>query len=185
MFENLGKQGSQTLQVLDLMKASSKDLAGIASRELSQVTESASGKYRRAIESLRASLATTGEEFLGVATKFLNAFTKVLDFFNHLPGPIKKAVTYLAGFTAVIGPIIMLTGVLANFFGYITKGIVSMRAFFQRAHGWKLLTPEIIAAQKASEFSKLSSGEKYILEQGFKFGAEFMINYNKNSNGSI
>ena len=46
-------------------------------------------------------------------------------------------------------------------------------------------TIESAAAQKASEFSKLSSGEKYILEQGFKFGAEFMINYNKNSNGSI
>jgi ribulose bisphosphate carboxylase small subunit len=44
---------------------------------------------------------------------------------------------------------------------------------------------EAAAARKASEFSKLSSGEQYILEQGFKFGAEFMIDYNKNSNGSI
>ena len=33
LFSNLGKQGSQTLQVLDLMKASSKDLANIAGRE--------------------------------------------------------------------------------------------------------------------------------------------------------
>ena len=40
-------------------------------------------------------------------------------------------------------------------------------------------------AIKASEFKKLSSGEKYILEEGFKFGVEFMINYNKNSNGTI
>ena len=151
LFNNLGKEGSQTLQVMELMNASASQLANIASRELSMVTESASGKYRRAIEGLRASLADVGEEFLGVATKFLNAFTKVLDFFNNLPEPIKKAVTYLGGFTAVIGPIIMLTGVLANFFGYITKGIVQLRAFFQRAHGWKMLTPEIIAAEKASQ----------------------------------
>jgi len=40
---------------------------------------------------------------------------------------------------------------------------------------------ETAAAQKASEFSKLSSGEKYILELGFKYGAEFMIDYNKES----
>lgn len=40
---------------------------------------------------------------------------------------------------------------------------------------------ETAAAQKASEFKKLSSGEQYILEQGFKFGAEFMINYNNKS----
>jgi len=47
LFENLGKQGSQTLQVLDLMKASSQELGALATRELGQVTESASGKYRR------------------------------------------------------------------------------------------------------------------------------------------
>ena len=57
----------------------------------------------------------------------------------------------MAGFTALVGPLIMLTGVLANFFGYITKGIVQLRSFFMRANGWKMLTPEIIAAQKAAE----------------------------------
>lgn len=156
LFNNLGKEGSQTLQVMNLMNASASQLADVAGRELSLVTESASGKYRRAIEGLRASLADVGEEFLGVATKFINAFTKVLDFFNNLPDPIKKAVTYLGGFTAVIGPIIMLTGVLANFFGYITKGVVSLRAFFQGQRGWKMLTPEMIAAEKAAQMVEKS-----------------------------
>jgi TP901 family phage tail tape measure protein len=151
LLNNLGKEGSQTLQVMELMKASTSDLAGIAERELGMITESASGKYRRAMESLKASLADIGEDFLPVATKLLNAASKILNFFSELPGPIKKAVTYLAGFTAVVGPLIMLTGVLANFFGYITKGIVQLRAFFMRASGWKMLTPEIIAAQKAAE----------------------------------
>ncbi|NDB63607.1 MAG: phage tail tape measure protein, partial [Nitrosopumilaceae archaeon] len=156
LFNNLGKEGSQTLQVMNLMNASASQLADVAGRELSLVTESASGKYRRAIEGLRASLADVGEEFLGVATKFINAFTKVLDFFNNLPDPIKKAVTYLGGFTAVIGPIIMLTGVLANFFGYITKGIVSLRSFFMGMRGWKMLTPEMIAAEKAAQMVEKS-----------------------------
>ena len=150
LLNNLGKQGSQTLQVLDLMKASTGDLASIASRELKMVTESASGKYKRAIEGLKAELADVGEEFLGVATKLISAATKILDFFTKMPDPIKKGLTFLAGFTALVGPLIMLTGLLANFFGYITKGVVQLRAFFQKANGWKMLTPEIIAAEKAA-----------------------------------
>ena len=150
LLNNLGKEGSQTLQVLDLMKASTEDLASVASRELKMVTESASGKYRRAVEGLKAELADVGEEFLGVATKFISAASKILDFFTSLPAPIKKALTFMAGFTALVGPLIMLTGVLANFFGYITKGVVQLRAFFMKAAGWKMLTPEIIAAEKAA-----------------------------------
>ena len=150
LLNNLGKQGSQTLQVLDLMKASTAELAEVASRELKMVTESASGKYKRAIEGLKAELADVGEEFLGVATKLIGAATKILDFFTKLPDPIKKGLTFLAGFTALVGPLIMLTGLLANFFGYITKGVVQLRAFFMKANGWKMLTPEIIAAEKAA-----------------------------------
>ena len=150
LLNNLGKQGSQTLQVLDLMKASTAELADVASRELKMVTESASGKYKRAIEGLKAELADVGEEFLGVATKLITAASKILDFFTRLPDPIKKGLTFLAGFTALVGPLIMLTGVLANFFGYITKGVVQLRAFFMKANGWKMLTPEIIAAEKAA-----------------------------------
>lgn len=151
LLNNLGKEGSQTLQVMELMKASTSDLAGIAERELGMITESASGKYRKAMETLKATLAEVGEDFLGVATKIINAASKILDFFTNLPSPIKKALTFMAGFTALVGPLIMLTGVLANFFGYITKGIVQLRAFFMRASGWKMLTPEIIAATKAAE----------------------------------
>ena len=149
LFENLGRQGSQTLQVMDLMKTSSQDLANVASRELSLVTESASGKYKRAIESLKASLAGIGEEFLKVQTFFINVTDSVVKFVNNLPGPVKTILTFVTGLTAVMGPIIMLTGVLANFFGYIIKGASHFRALFKGGEGWKMLTPEILAAQKA------------------------------------
>ena len=149
LFANLGKQGSQTLQVLDLMKASSADLANIASRELSQVTESASGKYKRAVESLKADLAGIGESFLKVQTFFIKVTDSIVKFVNHLPGPIKQVLTFVTGLTAIIGPVIMLTGVLANFFGYIIKGASHFRSLFKGGEGWKMLTPEILAAQKA------------------------------------
>jgi TP901 family phage tail tape measure protein len=149
LFSNLGKQGSQTLQVMDLMKASSQELAGVAGRELSMVTESASGKYRRALEGLKADLATMGEEFLKIQTFFVNVTDGILKFINKLPGPVKTILTFVTGLTAVIGPIIMLTGVLANFFGYIIKGASHFRSLFKGGEGWKMLTPEILAAQKA------------------------------------
>ena len=149
LFDNLGKKGSQTLQVLDLMKASTDELAQVAGRELAQTTESASGKYKRALESLKADLATVGEQFLGIATKLLNFADGIVNAFNKMPDPIKKMVTLLGGLTAVAGPIIMLTGVFANFLGYVMKGFAGIRAFFSHAEGFKLLTPEMKAASEA------------------------------------
>lgn len=149
LFENLGKQGSQTLQVLDLMKASSQDLAEVAGRELSQVTESASGRYKRALEGLKADLAVVGEQFLNINTTLINVVDKILQFVNNLPKPLKQFLSVAGALTAVAGPLIMLTGVLANFFGYILKGVSHMRALFKGGEGWKYLTPEMLAAEKA------------------------------------
>jgi TP901 family phage tail tape measure protein len=156
LFENLGRQGSQTLQVLDLMKASSSELASVADRELSAVTESASGKYRRALESLKASLAEVGEQFLTINTVLIQVIDKVVQFANNLPGPVKQILALLGGITAIIGPVIMLTGVLANFFGYLLKGASHMKAFLKGGEGWKYLTPEMLAAEKAGKLVEQS-----------------------------
>jgi TP901 family phage tail tape measure protein len=156
LFENLGRQGSQTLQVLDLMKASTGELASVADRELAAVTESASGKYRRAIESLRASLAEVGEQFLTINTVLIQVIDKVLQFANNLPGPVKQILALAGGVTAIIGPVIMLTGVLANFFGYLLKGAFHMKAFLKGGEGWKYLTPEMLAAEKAGKLVEQS-----------------------------
>ena len=156
LFENLGKEGSQTLQVLDLMKASTSELATVADRELAAVTESASGKYRRAMESLRASLAEVGEQFLQINTVLIQVIDKVVQFANNLPGPVKQILALAGGITAIIGPVIMLTGVLANFFGYLLKGAFHMKAFLKGGEGWKYLTPEMLAAEKAGKLVEQS-----------------------------
>jgi TP901 family phage tail tape measure protein len=150
LFENLGRQGSQTLQVLDLMSASAAELEAVAGRELTAVTESAAGRFKRAVETLRADLAGVGEDFLNIGTKLINALSKIIDFAQKLPDPIKKVLAFGGAFTAIMGPVIMLTGVLANFFGYIIKGVGHFKALFKGAEGFKLLTPEIMAAQHAS-----------------------------------
>ena len=149
LFENLGRQGSQTLQVLDLMKASSQELGDLASRELTAVTESASGRYRRALEGLKSDLAGIGEQFLRINTSLINFVDGIVQFVKKLPDPIKQALGFMGMLTAAAGPLIMLTGVLGNFFGYIIKGAYHFKALFKGGEGWKLLTPEILAAQKA------------------------------------
>jgi TP901 family phage tail tape measure protein len=149
LFANLGKEGSQTLKVLDLMKASSSQLADISARELAQVTESASGRYKRALESVKADLAGVGESFLKINTYVLQAIDGIVKFVNHLPGPIKSVLTFVGGLTALAGPLIMLTGVLGNFLGYVIKGVFALKNMGKGKDGFKLLTPEIMAAAKA------------------------------------
>jgi hypothetical protein len=90
-----------------------------------------------------------GEGFLKVQTFFINVTDSIVKFVGHLPGPIKTILTFVTGLTAIIGPVIMLTGVLANFFGYIIKGASHFKSLFKGGEGWKMLTPEILAAQKA------------------------------------
>lgn len=151
LFENLGKQGSQTLQVMDLMKASASDLANISSRELKLMTESASGQFKRAWASVQADLAQTGEQFLKISTKVLKVVDSIIKFFQHLPGPVKTFLNALGGITAVAGPLIMMAGVMGNFIGYVVKGIFHLRQLAKGGQGFKLLTPEIMAAEAAAK----------------------------------
>ena len=150
LFENLGKSGSQTLQVMDLMKASATDLANISERELKMMTESASGQFKRAWASVQADLASVGEQFLRISTKVLKVVDAIINFFQSLPGPVKTFLNAIGGLTAVAGPLIMLAGVMGNFIGYVVKGIFHIRQLAKGGQAFKLLTPEIVAASAAA-----------------------------------
>jgi TP901 family phage tail tape measure protein len=151
LFENLGKSGSQTLQVMDLMKASAVELAGISERELKMITESASGQFKRAWAAVQADLATVGEQFLRISTKVLKVVDGIINFFKSLPGPVKTFLNALGGITAIAGPLIMMAGVMGNFIGYVVKGIFHLRQLAKGGQGFRLLTPEIIAADAAAK----------------------------------
>ena len=151
LFDNLGKSGSQTLQVMDLMKASAADLAQISERELKMMTESASGQFKRALASVQADLAQTGEQFLRISTQVLKVVDSIIKFFKNLPGPVKTFLNAFGGLTAIAGPLIMMAGVMGNFIGYVVKGIFHLRQFAKGGQGFKLLTPEIVAADAAAK----------------------------------
>ena len=152
LITNLGAANSQTKTAFDLMNANSAQLAGVAAKEMKTATESVTGKYQRAIETFKANLIPVGQKLMEIATgllKFGNAVAKV---FSGLPGPLKSLAAAIAIGVALSGPIIMLTGLMANFVGFLVKGIFNIK---QLATGGKtlgqLLTPELIAAQNAAQ----------------------------------
>ena len=57
----------------------------------------------------------------------------------------------MGGLTAIAGPLIMMAGVMGNFIGYVVKGIFHLRQLAKGGQGFRLLTPEIIAADAAAK----------------------------------
>ena len=188
LFENLGKSGSQTLQVMDLMKASAVDLASISERELKMMTESASGQFKRAWAAVQADLASVGEQFLRISTKVLKVVDAIIKFFQNLPGPVKTFLNALGGLTAIAGPLIMMAGVMGNFIGYVVKGIFHLRQLAKGGQGFKLLTPEIIAADAAAKGLATSfysdSEATIVLSNAVNTLAESFINLEAKANAA-
>jgi len=152
LITNLGAANSQTKTAFDLMNANSAQLAGVAAKEMKTATESVTGKYQRAIETFKADLIPVGQKLMEIATGLLNFGNAVAKVFSGLPGPLKSLAAAIAIGVALSGPIIMLTGLMANFVGFLVKGIFNIK---QLATGGKtlgqLLTPELIAAQNAAQ----------------------------------
>jgi len=152
LISNLGAVNSQTKQAFDLANASDTQLASIASGELKTATESTTGKFRRAVETMKADLLPVGEKIMQVATSLLNFGNSIAKVFGGLPGPAKTVLGIIAAGVALSGPIIMFTGVLANFVGYLIKGLFSMKDLINGTKTFgQLFTPEIIASQNAAQ----------------------------------
>jgi TP901 family phage tail tape measure protein len=165
LFDNLNTQGSQTKQVIELMSASNSDLARIANEEIKTLTESASMRFQRSMEAIKAALLPVGEAIVNSVLPFMEKFAGVLDrivsFAQNLPGPIKSFLKVVAGLTSVAGPIIMMAGVLGNFAGYIIKGSMAFVNLGRVIRGlpvekFSLMDDSQIAAAKATDTVTIS-----------------------------
>jgi TP901 family phage tail tape measure protein len=157
LLENFGKTGSQTVNAIKIAGATSGELATLANQEMKQATESPTAKFQRSLESFKANLLPIGQKIVEFTTKLMDFANAISKIFSGLPGPIKTVMGAVAVGVALSGPVIMLTGLIANFVGYLVKGMFNLK---QLATGGKtlgqLLTPELIAAQNASKI--FSSG---------------------------
>ena len=156
LIDNLGRKGSQTQKVFELMGASAGQLAQNAQSELDRMAQSPSGKFQRALEGFQAKLLPVGEKFLNVATQILEAFGKVFDFLEKHPA-LQNFVTNIAGLVALVGPVIMLTGVFGNFLGYLVKAFATMKNFGNGFKGFgDIVTAESVAAARAGDLFQAS-----------------------------
>jgi TP901 family phage tail tape measure protein len=152
LIANLGSATSQTKAAFDLMGASDSALSALASKEMKTATESTTGKFQRAIETIKADLIPIGEKVMQIATVLLKFGDSVASVFSNLPTPVKSIMGILAGGVALAGPLIMFTGVLGNFVGYILRGVFGLKSLITGSKTLgELLTPNLIASQQAGQ----------------------------------
>lgn len=162
LFNNLGKEGSQTVEVLRLMGMSAEQLGNIAQNELGTKAASASTRFASALETIKAQLAAIGESILPVFTFIVNGVStvgSVLD--NILPEWIKDPGKAFAGWglaaVAITGPLVMLLGLMMNLVGTLKGYNLKIREAVQRMQGkgetskFVHYEKEIIAAMKAGD----------------------------------
>jgi len=166
------------------MGSSTAELAQIADRELSILTESASGRFQRQIETFKANLAGVGEGFLQVFTTVLGAVNKLLDGFNNLPDGVKNVLTIVGALVGLVGPLIMLSGVFLNFFGFLLKSVGVLGRLFTGTPKFQLLTEEIMATSLSSEKMSNSFYDQALAAETARKNIDNLINSLKNLNAA-
>ena len=139
--------GSQARKAYDLMSNSASENAALAAQELERQANSASGQFKRALESIKVELADMGEPFLAMGADVMSIVQKIIKLFNSLPDPVKKGAAGVAIFFAAFGPLTMLLGLFANFAGNLIKVGVAVTGV---ATKFNLITKEQKAAQIAA-----------------------------------
>ena len=125
--DNFNKAGTQSAKVVEMMGMSASDLAAIADEQTKKIQESASGKFKIAVQDLRNALLPMGEAALNVFTSILGQVTDLIKSIEDLPSPIKTALKIFGGISIIAGPLIMITGLFANLIGQLGKFTTNIR----------------------------------------------------------
>ncbi|WXW92552.1 tape measure protein [Streptomyces phage Enygma] len=148
--EEMGNLNDETTQVGKAYKIAGQEQqqwADSAAREMEALQNSASGRLKIAIESLKVQLAEAGKPFLEVAGYIVGAVTKIVKAFNDLPGPVKTFASIAVITGAIAGPIIMLAGLFGNLLGQAMKLGAGLLGLVFR---FRALLPEQVAARLAA-----------------------------------
>lgn len=124
----------QVTTAYNVSQMSASEWRQIQDREIRTWQQSVSGRFKRAIETLKAELATAGGVFLEIGVGIVDFLAKIVSAFNDLPKSTKKLFAIVAIATAIAGPLIMLTGLFANLVGNIMRvgtGIAGMLLKFE------------------------------------------------------
>lgn len=104
---------------MDIVETSSEHAAERAEEELGVMQESLSGTFERLKASIGVEMAEIGQRLLEPINKLMRAVLELLRWFNQLDGMTQKIVQWGLIFAGLVGPVVMLTGLMANFVGQI------------------------------------------------------------------
>ena len=141
----VGDQASQTARAIEVAGQSTADWAATARGELDQLAESASGRLKRAFETLKVELAKAGEPLLLWAARGVEVLGKILNFLDSMPKGLKSFAGLAALLIGLAGPTIMLVGLLANMAGNALKFGTTLIGL---AKGFKVTNAEERAARE-------------------------------------
>jgi TP901 family phage tail tape measure protein len=144
LLNNITRDGTQASRVLKLTGASVEELAILAERELGQVEDSTTFRFKKAVEEIKAAIAPIGGEFLKALSPIIEIGTKILEAFNNLDSGTKTFIVNITGIVGVIGPVfLMMFGLVANGFANLIK----MFAFLGKAFSGTRSSTTDLAAQ--------------------------------------
>lgn len=135
---------TQVGRAFDVGQQSAESWALTAENELNQVQNSLSGRFKRAIEGFKAQMAEAGRPFLQMASYVVKLATGMVHFFNMFPGWLKFLVMFGAAFVAVVGPMIMMIGLIGNLAGNAVKFAAALSGLTTK---WRAMTTEQQATQ--------------------------------------
>lgn len=128
LFKNIARDGSQAARSMDLAAMSVEDLASLADKELSTVSESVTNKFLGAVERLKVAIAPIGEMFLQAMTPIIEVVTNIANKFNELPDTVKTVIAGIVGAVGLIAPAVLMgIGLIANGIGNGLKFILALR----------------------------------------------------------
>lgn len=148
LLEATADGADQVSNAMRVAGQSTEELTGIADREISDLQNSASGKWKRAMEGMKAQLASAGEPLLEIGTALVKIVSSVIGGFNSLDPGVKKFILWAAIIAAIVGPLTMLVGLMANLIGTFVKGGLMI---FRWINPFRLLTKEEVANTLAAK----------------------------------
>lgn len=166
---------------------SNEELAEVSAREVAKQAASASGKFKIALESIKVELADIGEPFLKVATTIIKGVTKIFSAFNSLSDTKKQVILFGLAFLAIIGPIVMITGVMATLIGTIIKfgaAMIMMSTRFKATNADQM-SAALLAKGSTAAFRDQATAAQLLSYQLAKMNAQLSTAGRLNTNAAI
>jgi len=131
--EKVTERQARVLNLLELSFTQSKNAIG----DYARTSTSAANQFRKFSERIKNLKETFGVLLLPMLAKITGVLIKFVDFISGLPKPIKIMILAFAGLAAIIGPLILIIGLLGQAIAGIIAlgpilggvGIVGMGAF--------------------------------------------------------